>query len=372
MIVLERRTPRISRNLAALCIVLGMFCAGPVSAESQQEFLLFPSIDTFDSFSESSPTAEDSYVRGSLDIVYSYSGDRFRFLGEYLWSSSEAELERLKAGWQWRDDSMVWLGRFHTTAKYWTSEYHHGQFLQTSITRPSLEEWEDESGPIPSHITGISLDIDRPRDDESIFSYAISAGLAPKFAGEELVPYDLLDPRSGHGLGLNFRLGYRPQLFSPMQLGLISGWHEINVVSESSPLLTDLNRINQFTIGGFADWRWKDLRLITSWVHFDNELKSVDGNVDDKFLLGYVQFEYEANDAITFFGRTDNGFGEDNSPYLNLLPAFIAHRNMLGVRWDFAKFQSFTIEVADTSQQGGMFEHENFKEFRLQWSAVFP
>jgi hypothetical protein len=30
------------------------------------------------------------------------------------------------------------------------------------------------------------------------------------------------------------------------------------------------------------------------------------------------------------------------------------------------------MEVADTSTQGGNLEHDSFKEFRLQWSAVFP
>jgi len=368
----KRRTTRLCRSRATLSILLVALCTTPVAAESQQEILLFPSIDTFNTFDESEPAIEDSFVHGTLNFLYSYSGDRFRFLGEYLWSSQESELERLKAGWQWQDNTMLWLGRFHTTSKYWTTEYHHGQFLQTPITRPSLEEWEDESGPIPSHMTGLSLEVDHQRQDESALAFAFSAGLAPKFAEHELVPFDILDPGSDHGLGLNFKLAYRPEFFSPMQVGFISGWNEINVVSESSPDLTDLNTIDQLTVGGFADWRWNDFRLITSVVYFENELQYVDANVDDEFLLTYVQFEYEINNDFTFFGRTDNGFDEDHSPYLRLLPAFIAHRHMLGLRWDVASFQSLTMEIADTSQQGDDFGHDSFKEVRFQWSAVFP
>jgi len=342
------------------------------AAESQQEILFFPSIDTFDPFDESDSTEIDNFLRASLSVLYSYSGDKFRFLGEYLWSSTEAELERFKAGWQAQDNTMLWLGRYHATAKYWTSEYHHGQFLQTSITRPSLEEWEDESGPTPSHVTGLSLEHDYQREDESAFSFAFSAGLTAKFEGEELVPFDFLDPRSGHGPGVNFKVTYRPEFLSSLQAGFLSARHEIRVVSEASPSLVDLNEIKHLTVGGFVDWRWKDLRLISSIVYFDNVLDYVDEDVSDSFWLSYVQFEYEFGDDFTFFGRTDNGFEEDNSPYLRLLPAFIAHRHMLGLRWDVASFHSLTVEVADTSRQGEGLDYDNFKEIRFQWSAVLP
>jgi len=368
----RRRTSRYRPGTLSVGLLLGALCSAPALAESQQEILLFPSIDTFDPFDESDPTAVDSFQRASLNVVYSFSGDKFRFLGEYLWSSSEAELERLKAGWQFQDNTLLWLGRYHATAKYWTSEYHHGQFLQTSITRPSLEEWEDESGPTPSHVTGFSLEHDYQREDESAWSFAFSAGLTAKFEGEELAPFDFFEPHSGHGPGVNFKVTYRPEFLSSLQAGFLSAWHEIRVVSESSPSLADLNEIKQLTVGGFVDWRWKDFRLISSVVHFENELDYVDGLVSDTFLLTYVQFEYGINDDFTFFGRTDNGFDEDQSPYLRLLPGFIAHRHMLGLRWDVASFHSLTVEVADTSQQGDNSEHDHFKEIRFQWSAVFP
>ena len=358
-------------NCAALLIALSLCGPHAASAESQQELLLFTSVDTFDTFSESDPSDVDSFVRGTADLLYSYSGERFRFLGEYLWSSQESEMERLKAGWQLSDNTMLWFGRFHATAKYWTSEYHHGQFLQTSITRPSLEEWEDESGPIPSHITGLLIEHSDERGDDASLDYAISVGLAPIFSDRELVAFDVLDPGSGHGGSVSFRIGYRPDIFSPMQLGLLVGYNDINVESDSNPNLTNLNEIRQATIGAFADWRWGDWRVIFNFTHVQNDLRFVSETEDDTFQLAYFQFEYEASKDWTIFGRTDNSFSEDNSPYLALLPDFIAHRQMLGVRWDFADLHSLTMEISDTSTQGlGPF-HGNFNEIRCQWSAVF-
>jgi len=92
----------------------------------------------------------------------------------------------------------------------------------------------------------------------------------------------------------------------------------------------------------------------------------------DEFISGYVQAEYRAAKDWTIFGRTENGINEDASAYLRLLPAFIAHRNMIGVRWDFANFQGLTVEIADTRAQGDDSTHINFREVRIQWSAVFP
>ena len=118
------------------------------------------------------------------------------------------------------------------------------------------------------------------------------------------------------------------------------------------------------------DWRWDKLRLISSVVYFDNKMRNTGGDIDDDFLLSYAQLEYEANEDWTVFGRADIGFGEDDSPYLRLLPRFIAHRNMLGVRWDFAEFHSLTAEIADSSVQGTPTRHDSFNEARLQWSFV--
>jgi hypothetical protein len=72
------------------------------------------------------------------------------------------------------------------------------------------------------------------------------------------------------------------------------------------------------------------------------------------------------------FSRVDLALSEDDSAYLKLLPAVIAHRNMLGVRWDFADSHALTFELADTSTPGIDSGHNTFNEVRVQWSAVFP
>jgi len=356
----------------SLLLLATLVSSPPARGDSQNDMLVFLSLEGFDKSSTSNPAVDGYNNQATLDFLYTYNSDRFRFLAEYIWSSSESEMERLQAAWLVNDKTTLWLGRFHAISNYWTSEYHHGQYLQTSISRPGIEEWEDESGPIPSHITGLWLQRDFSTKDQSGINLGLAIGLAPKFTGEHLAPFDVLDPESGHDLGISGRLVYRPDILSMNQIGLAVAYNDIAVVSASNPNLADLNSIRQGTLGVFANWQWKAWRLSTNWVFFDIDMRYRDGSVKDDFTAGYLQGEYEVVENWTLFGRTEISFGEDSSPYLALLPTFVAHRNMIGGRWDFADSHALTLEVADTSTKGSDLEHENFKELRIQWSAVFP
>ena len=372
----NRRTTSFRHRWPIVIIRLLLFttlASSPLArADSKHDMLVFLSLERFEMSSASDPALDGFETLATSDFLYTYNSDRFRFLAEYMWSNSESELERIQGAWQIDSETMLWFGRFHSISKYWTTEYHHGQFMQTSISRPGVEEWEDESGPMPSHITGLWLEHEYSIKDRSAINLGLAAGLAPKFAGQGLVPFDPVDPDSGHDQSISGRLVYRPDILSTNQFGLTLAYNDIAVVSESSPVLADLNSIRHATLGVFSNWQWKDWRVLTSWAYFDIDMRYRDGDVEDDFVLGYVQGEYEATKNWIVIGRSELGFGEENSPYLQLLPAFIAHRNMIGVRWDFADSQAATLEVADASTQGHVSSHNNFKEFRIQWSAVFP
>lgn len=357
--------------LAKILLLATLVLSQISRAESPHDVLVFLSVEGVDMFSASDPTLEGSDVHPIADFLYTYNSDRFRFLAEYIWSDSEAEMERLQAAWVIDDETTLWFGRFHTISNYWTTEYHHGQYMQTSISRPGLEEWEDESGPMPSHVTGAWFEHEFALENQSAFDLGLSAGLAPKFEGEQLMPFDVLDPASGHDMAVSGRLVYRPDILSLNQIGLTVSHNDIAVVSESSPALTELNAIRQVTLGLFTNWQWEKWRLSSNWVYFDIDMQYVSGTVNDEFFLGYIQAEYEVSEDWTVFGRTEFGDSEDDSIYLSLLPAVVAHRQMLGVRWDFAVRHGLTLEIADTSRQADSVGHDSFKEARLQWSTVF-
>ncbi len=232
-----------SRWLMTMIILFALNVPSLLLAEGQLDILFFLSAEVFENTSVDVSGIESSDFIPTADFLYSYSGDRMRILGEYVWSSTENELERLQVGWQAGQDTTLWLwlGRFHTPGNYWITEYHHGQYLQTSISRPGIDEWEDEGGPLVSHITGALFESDLSLTESAGLQVAIGAGRGPVLSGSELRPFDLLDSDSGHDRALGFRLAYLPDIIGEIQVGIFCGLTTIPVTQGSSPMMPDLD-----------------------------------------------------------------------------------------------------------------------------------
>ena len=153
---------------------------------------------------------------------------------------------------------------------------------------------------------------------------------------------------------------------------MLAGWNEINVEPAAIPLPDEPQSIDQAILGAFGDWYWDKLRLLASVAYYDVTLELPVQDVDDSYLLGYAQLEYEANSVVTVFGRIEGGVDQDDSAYLALIDFVITERYMLGARWDVADHHALTIEVANTTFGASPSGSRDFNEVRLQWSAVFP
>jgi hypothetical protein len=64
------------------------------------------------------------------------------------------DLERLHLRWTYQG---FWLeaGRSHTDLGYWNLAYHHGKWLQPTIARPRIVQFEDSGGLLPIHWIGV-------------------------------------------------------------------------------------------------------------------------------------------------------------------------------------------------------------------------
>jgi hypothetical protein len=63
-----------------------------------------------------------------------------------------AEIERMAVRFDQSDRLKVSFGRYHTPINYWNTAFHHGQWLQTTITRPELIRFGGEF--LPVHFVG--------------------------------------------------------------------------------------------------------------------------------------------------------------------------------------------------------------------------
>src|SRR5262245_53852710 len=127
----------------------------------------------------------------------------------------ETDVERAQLGYVFSDAATLWAGRFHSPWGYWNTAFHHGQQIQTSITRPQFLEFEDHGGVIPAHTVGLWVTGVMPTGPGKL-GYDLFGGNAPRIdLGPAGTPGEL-DPNmataTNHHGSAGFNLAYLPGL----------------------------------------------------------------------------------------------------------------------------------------------------------------
>lgn len=341
-------------------------------AQSSQELALFLSAETAHRDFSAGPDSDDTDLLASADVLYSFSGERFRFLAEYLWSSNEAELERLTLGWRTDSRTTVWLGRVHQPGRFWTTEYHHGQYLQTTISRPWIEEWEDDGGALTSHVTGALVQTEYSGNDNALVQLELATGLSPNFTGAELSPVDLLDFESGHDLGVSASATYVPDFAKENQFGVMGSWMPIDVEADAVPSAGGIRRVDQTSAGAFVDWTWDRWGLLAAGYYVHYKLERPASRDTEQFYAAYAQVAYRQNDSLAWYGRAEVNDISATAAFVEVLPIFETSRHVLGVRWDFAPQHALTAEIIRSDVESPGTLKSDVTKLALQWSAVFP
>lgn len=66
------------------------------------------------------------------------------------------ELERLLLNYRQSAHLNLGFGRYHTAIGFYNTAYHHSAWLQTTVDRPFLFEFEDDGGILPIHNVGVT------------------------------------------------------------------------------------------------------------------------------------------------------------------------------------------------------------------------
>jgi len=355
-----RHLPRFVSVLALLAVVV------PAYADGTDDFLVFPGV-----IRTQRPNLDPTSTQAALEFTpfadFFYSANfgadgRFRFLAEDVITSSTHEIQRLQLGWQLDPNLVVWLGRYHTPVGYWNTEYHHGQYLQTAITRPALVSFEGANGILPTHFTGLLVEYMNRLEAGGGIEYTLAVGATATIEGR-LRPLDVFDPqRSDNGLGIALRIAFQGDVLADDQIGLFLGHSTFDAMG-----MPGLESIEQLAVGAFANRRFGELRLISELVRFDNRIRGPSGGSSSAFHSLYLQGEYRLLHQLTAFGRAEWTERARTDPFLQLLPDFIGERQIVGLRFDFKRWQALTLEVAHRTNMS-----EVFDEVLVQWSAVIP
>jgi hypothetical protein len=331
------------------------------------EFLLLPSADVVGTFDRRAPNTQTSDEVVQADLILSLQKGPFKLFGEYLLSDHEGDLERFQLGWQLSNDTVLWIGRFHQPTSVWNHDHHHGQYLQTSITRPAIEEWEDLRGVLPQHFTGALLESGATVFQSWRLRTALAGGIAPQITAEGMEPFDLLRPDSHrHQMGYQARASLHPGEFTETGVGIILANNELTAVDLESPELLGFDHAALRLVGMFATYAGMEWKVNATLYYADARLYYTSSHRDDSFMVGYIQAERRLPCNLTGYVRWEDSSGTGDSPYLHLFEQFARSRRVAGLRWDFLDRQALTVQFANSLTFDG-----HYSDIRLQWSAAF-
>ena len=310
---------------------------------------------------------EDSW--GIADIVFAANRGRWRTMGEFNLGQNEHDLERFSVGWEPVPDTLLWFGRFHQPGSAWNNEFHHGHYLQTTVTRPSIELWEDEEGLVPQHLSGALLESRRPLGAVAGLQFSVGLGYGSNLTTEGLNPVDLLNINHGsHRLSETARISFLPQYLGSSSMGLLFGHHRTPVLDTASGVTLNAQIIDQQVSGGYFDFDRETWRAVTAIYYVAIDLEGATTERREHFASGYLQVERQFPHHLTGFARHENSSDAMSSLYVSIhADDFVAHGNLVGLRWDFAHRQALTIELSRLSTI-----HASQSVARIQWSGVVP
>lgn len=230
---------------------------------------------------ETTGGSNNGFSLGHVDLyVAEQLSDRADMLAELVIEFQDGEaiidVERMQIGYALNNHHKVRAGRFHNLLGYWNLAYHHGAQLHTTIDRPFFLEFEDESGPLPTHMVGLWWDsrIDTGAGDVRL---GIMFGNGASLSGD-LTPVSpeplTLDPGSGgdsdNKKAVSLSLSLSPAAMEGAQIGLFGQRGTVVITDTVGPaddeieqtiLGTDLIHMSDHLefLGEWYLWQHKDL-----------------------------------------------------------------------------------------------------------------
>lgn len=313
-------------------------------------------------FSSTDPGENDNKIDAVADVIFINQAGRWRLLGEFVLSPDEHEFERLQVGYEVADNTIVWLGRFHQPSSVWNDFYHHGQFLQTSISRPAMEEWEDEDGFLPHHIVGGMVESLIPTDGADAWRISASTGMSPRIESHRMRPYVPLKGDDANLTHASVRLEWLPDALGEDAVGVVASTTRMQRADRLTPAPVTVRMA-----GLYANLGTRRFRALGNLMLLDTRGSTASPLRFRNHVSAYLQLEAEARPNVIVFARQELLTNMRDSAYLAEFATPPARRTVAGVRGQIGLRNALSVELSRTRFPG-----LTRRDLRLQWSAAFP
>ena len=300
-------------------------------------------------------------------------GERIQVMSETVVKTSAGtasdsinfDQERLWLSYAFGDLLTIKLGLEHGPISRWNRIYHHGRWLEMSIERPFLAQFES-SGILPLHNSGVEFS-GRVRTDAGAVEYIflVSNGRG-RVATDPQKVFDRKDDKA-----LEISISFVPTAVEGLRVGGGFRWDEIPP-NPDDPARTGTFR--QIIASAYVEFRRGPFEVIAeiAWVEDrDRATMTTFGH-----HLAYIQVAYHLDDRWTPYTRFDSRQMETGDPYYAPLGRDTdIWEWLLGLRHELADNAALKIEIAygreDVANGGGGVRERGYIRFGVQISWVF-
>jgi len=292
--------------------------------------------------------SRSAFVLGELDLfITSQLSPDLSVLSELVYHFGEGrdeeflEVERLSIKYAPLDAFNLLAGRLHTSIGYWNHSFHHGTWLQTTISRPNIVAFEDDLGILPTHNVGIEATGLKSLGGAVDLQYFASLLNGRGRTLQEIQAVDDADGSKAVNLQLN--------LVSDQSIGLQAGatayW---DTFPEDLRSLDRVGKMKERIFMGHVVYMAHGVELLAEAAFVRHEELETGRRFDSDGL--YAQLAYETRGLKPYF-RFDRLDLDDEDPLLDG-----EHRTLdqvtLGVRWDPVAWLALKGEYRSTELEG--------------------
>lgn len=316
--------------------------------------------------------SNSSFTIGAIDaFLTAQMGNHLQVLSESVLTSSTSKeatfaQERLWGAWTFDDRLYAKIGLEHSPISRWSRRYHHGRWLEPTISRPLMADFEGSAdGFVPLHNSGLELGGRAPVGNSGNLDYTLifSNGRGPKPDDKQKVG------DNNNSKSVLLALGYSPQ-GSSLHFGVAAQTDVIPPDPAAAPPLTD--DVEQRIGSAFAEGTLAGAELVAEVIALQDETQFDHRTYDH--LSWYVQALLPIAPWTPYL-RFDVKDMDEGDPYLSQLDRDLDQwRQTLGVRNDFATNAAFKVELGfgerDRRTAAAAVSQETFVviAFQLSWA----
>jgi hypothetical protein len=246
------------------------------------------------------------------------------------------DVERVIVRYDLNDYFKLSFGRFHTPINYWNTAYHHGVWLQTTISRPEMILFHGEF--LPAHFVGLMAEGNIPSGGANL-GYNVGVGNGRSFFLHE--PGQARDSNNNRAWFVN--IYSRPARLYGLQVGGSVYRDKIN--------LADGRNFREWIASAHLVWTKGDPEFLAEFANVNH--REILTNLVSNSQAFYVQLGYR----LPWFEKT-------LKPYYRFEYIHTPHseavfdnldlvESILGLRYDISTYAAFKGEYRNEKRQTG-------------------